>query len=552
MQKYRSTIALLLLLSLIIFSAKANTPQSILENVASNNPDSIASATEKMVVSGNPDFYPILNSELESSIYIFPELKENYGLVTAIPSGEDNEGNSLFKLFKIYPEGTEVKDASGKSLIVPEEALMEVKISRRIRNIIQPISSTIQLYHWNLEKKKLAIKSLATVGTLKDIPTLENILKNTKDPLVQRVTKECIYQLTLQSPDKSKRIEAIKGLEINHGSDALNILIAHSKNETDPDAKAVLSETIETIEGRNGRIEIAQNLFTGLSLGSVLILMALGLAIIYGLMGIINMAHGEFMMIGAYTTFIVQGIFIEYMPQTLFSYYFWIAMPCSFVMAGLSGVLIEILIIRYLYNKPLESLLATWGVSLVLIQLARTIFGDLTAVKAPSFATGGFEIVPQLTLPFNRLFIIALTGLIIVAVNLILTKTSLGLKIRAVTQNRNMSACLGVPTAKINRYAFFLGTGIAGLAGWAITLVGNVVPNMGQTFIVDSFLVVVTGGVGKLLGTVFSGLGMGFITKIFEPIFQAVYGKVLILVLVILFLQVKPTGLFPAKGRNED
>jgi len=530
----------LLLAGLTCFGA--NDSGRIFRKLAGNHPDSVASAIENMVNDGSPEYYYILNALLESSLYTHPRIVENAGLVTALP-----DKNQQLKLYSCFPGGKELHIAS---FIASD--LTEIKIPRKTRNLIQPVAAKIQLYHWNPEKKKLAMKSIAASGTIDDLALLQKVLANETDPNVIKAGTDAINQLSLLLPDAADRLKAIDGLQENNSPDALSILAAHAQVEQNPAVLKHIQQAVDSIESRNRRTEIAQNLFTGLSLGSVLILMALGLAIIYGLMGIINMAHGEFMMIGAYTTFIVQGIFIDLVPPAFFNYYFWVAMPCSFVIAGLFGILIETLIIRHLYNKPLESLLATWGVSLILIQLARTIFGDLTAVKAPSFATGGLELDSQLTLPYNRLFIIGLTIAVIITVQLLLSKTTLGLKIRAVTQNRNMSACLGVPTGRINRYAFFLGTGIAGLAGWAITLVGNVVPNMGQTFIVDSFLVVVTGGVGKLLGTVFSGLGMGFLTKMFEPFFQAVYGKVIILILVILFLQVKPTGLFPAKGRSED
>ncbi|GHT32139.1 hypothetical protein FACS189434_03220 [Bacteroidia bacterium] len=296
-------------------------------------------------------------------------------------------------------------------------------------------------------------------------------------------------------------------------------------------------------------IGICQDIFSGISLGSILILVALGLSIIYGLAGIINMSHGEFIMIGAYTTFCTQQLFITYLPQAWFDMAFFLSLPLSFVVAALFGLLIERLIIRHLYARPLESLLATWGISLILIQVARNIFGDLTSVKAPALLSGGWHVAEGLTLPYNRLFIIALSAVVFLLVYLLFQKTRLGVKIRAVTQNRNMSACVGIATKRIDMITFMLGSGLAGIAGCAITLIGNIVPNMGQTYIVDSFLVVVTGGVGKLVGCVASGLGIGVISKVFEINFEAVYGKVLLLVLIIIFLQYKPKGLFPEKGR---
>ena len=244
------------------------------------------------------------------------------------------------------------------------------------------------------------------------------------------------------------------------------------------------------------------------------------------------------------------------MPDRLAAAYidlfFLLSLPIAFFAAGSMGLLIETAVIRHLYNRPLESLLATWGISLILIQLARTIFGDLTAVKLPQILSGGFELAPQVILPYNRLFIIGFTCLILIALIAFFFKTRFGLCLRAVTQNRDMSACMGIPTRRVDAIAFFVGTGIAGIAGWAMTLIGNVVPNMGQTYIVDAFLVVVVGGVGKILGAVVAGLGIGISNKVIEPFAEAVYAKVLILGLIILFLQLRPTGIFPAKGRHED
>ncbi len=298
--------------------------------------------------------------------------------------------------------------------------------------------------------------------------------------------------------------------------------------------------------------KLYQNLFSGLSLGSILVLISLGLSIVYGLAGIINMSHGEFLMIGAYTTYCVQQFFVAYLPESMFDMAFFLSLPLSFVVAAIFGLVVERLILRHLYSRPLESLLATLGLSLILIQLARSIFGDLTTVKAPAILSGGYTLSSGLILPYNRLFIIGLTIVVFVGVYLLFQRTRLGIRIRSVTQNRNMSACVGISTQRIDMITFMLGSGLAGLAGCAITLIGNVVPNMGQTYIVDSFLVVVTGGVGKLAGCAVSGLGLGVLSKFLEAGFEAVYGKVLILLLIIIFLQYRPKGLFADKGRIGD
>lgn len=318
------------------------------------------------------------------------------------------------------------------------------------------------------------------------------------------------------------------------------------------DNRAAAEHAVRRMDQVQKNNEICQNIFSGLSLGSILVLIALGLSIIYGLAGIINMSHGEFLMIGAYTTYCLQQLFAALMPEALFDVAFFLAMPLSFVVAAAMGLLVERLVIRHLYNRPLESLLATWGVSLILIQLARTIFGDLTTVRAPALLAGGLHITEGFILPYNRLFIIGVSAVVFLAVHQLFKRSRLGVDIRAVTQNRAMSACVGIDTRRIDMTTFALGSGLAGVAGWSMTLIGNVVPDMGQTYIVDSFLVVVTGGVGKLVGCVASGLGIGVLTKVFEAGFEAVYGKVLILLLIIVFLQYRPKGLFADKGRIAD
>jgi urea transport system permease protein len=299
-------------------------------------------------------------------------------------------------------------------------------------------------------------------------------------------------------------------------------------------------------------MEAVETVFRGLSLSSILLLMALGLAVIFGLMGVINMAHGELMMLGAYTTFMVQEGFKAYLGPHLFDYYFLAAMPLSFVVAGAVGLLLEATLIRFLYGRPLETLLATWGVSLVLIQAARKAFGDLTAVASPAWLSGGVQIMVGVQLPYNRIFILILTAACVTAMYLLLFRTSMGLKVRAVTQNREMSACLGVATRRVDAGAFALGAGLAGLAGCAMTQIGNVDPALGQNYIVDSFLVVVTGGVGKLAGTALAALGIGGLNKLLEPGLGAIYAKILLLFLVILFLQRRPAGLFVTRGRHAE
>jgi urea transport system permease protein len=280
--------------------------------------------------------------------------------------------------------------------------------------------------------------------------------------------------------------------------------------------------------------------------------MALGLAIVFGLMGVINMAHGELMALGAYTTFAVQGWFAAHWPGA-FDYYFLVSLPASFLVAGAVGFALERGVIRFLYGRPLETLLLTWGVSLIIQQGLRLWFGAANVdVTAPRWLSGGVPVLTGVQLPYNRLFILGLAAVCVTGMYLLLFRTNAGLRIRAVTQNRGMAACLGVRARWVDAFTFALGAGLAGLAGCAITQIGNVGPELGQNYIVDSFLVVVTGGVGKLLGSILAAIGIGGLNKLIEPSLGAVFGKVLMLVLVIVFIQRRPSGLFATKGRYAD
>jgi urea transport system permease protein len=293
-------------------------------------------------------------------------------------------------------------------------------------------------------------------------------------------------------------------------------------------------------------------LFTGLSLGSILLLVALGLAITYGLMGVINMAHGELMMVGAYATYVVQVFFRQHMGSA-FDYYLVAALPMAFLSAALVGALLERTVLRHLYGRPLETLLATWGISLILMQTVRTVFGaQNVAVENPSWMSGGIQVLVNLSLPWNRLLIVIFAFLVLGGVALLISQTRLGLFVRGVTQNRAMASCMGVNTARIDTYAFALGSGIAGLAGCALSQIGNVGPDLGQGYIVDAFMVVVLGGVGQLAGTVYAALGLGVLNKLLEGWTGAVLAKIAVLVFIIIFIQKRPQGLFAMKGRSAE
>ena len=293
--------------------------------------------------------------------------------------------------------------------------------------------------------------------------------------------------------------------------------------------------------------------FNGLSVSSILLLIALGLAVTFGLMNIINMAHGEMIMIGAYATYVTQNLFVSYMPSSWFSTYFLVALPAAFLLAAGIGWLLEVLLIRHLYGRPLDSLLATWGVGMILQQLARTIFGaPNVGVTSPSWLNGGVTVTEGITLPYTRLFIILLVAVVLFFMYIYIYKTPAGRRMRAVMQNRNMAGCLGISTRRVDGLTFAIGSGIAGVAGCALTLLGPIGPSIGTYYIVDAFMVVVLGGVGKLIGTVTGALGIGVFNTLFETYTSASIGKVLVFTCIVAFLQWKPRGLVALRSRSLD
>lgn len=433
------------------------------------------------------------------------------------------------------------------------QELTEVSLSRRNRRALSSLQSIIDAESSSATVRAGAYAAMAATGDALNVAVLEEFVSAESDPAAALAAKEALYKLYLGVGDDEQQAEALDHIKEDKEMHFVSIVREYMLREgiaaENYEKARVLIVYYDMVERNNG---IYQNIFSGLSLGSILILVSLGLSVVYGLAGIINMSHGEFLMIGAYTTYCVQQLFEAFLPASMFDLSFFVSLPISFVVAALFGLAIERLVLRHLYSRPLESMLATLGISLILIQLARSIFGDLTTVKSPAILSGGIAFDSGLILPYNRLFIIGLTIIIFIGVYMLFQRTRLGVRIRAVTQNRNMSACVGISTQKIDMITFMLGSGLAGVAGCAITLIGNVVPNMGQTYIVDSFLVVVTGGVGKLAGCAVSGLGIGILSKFFEAGFEAVYGKVMILLLIIVFLQFRPKGLFADKGRIGD
>lgn len=477
-------------------------------------------------------------------------------------SGADHAGPVLTALSKrrvylapdassaVYRVGSKYFDlATNAPLDARPEGAKSVRVNNRIRNVIKAALGTLRLRAADPEKRIAAAKAIFRAKSVSDLAALDKLIKTEKDPRVAAAFTQARAALILKDGQRpaAAQLEAVTILRKRGDQDAIAALRPGvlSKNATVRDAAVA---AVSSIEGRLAAIRQAQNVWYGLSLGSVLLLAAIGLAITFGVMGVINMAHGEMVMLGAYTTFVVQEFFRAYAPGT-FDLSLLVAVPLAFLVAGAVGVAIERGIIRFLYGRPLETLLATWGVSLILQQAVRTIFGPTNReVGAPSYMSGGFEFL-GLAITYNRLFIIIFTLAVFFILLAILRYTTLGLQMRAVTQNRRMAASMGIRTGMVDALTFGLGSGVAGIAGVALSQIDNVSPNLGQGYIIDSFMVVVFGGVGNLWGTLVSAFALGITNKLLEPWAGAVLAKIVILVLLILFIQKRPRGLFALKGR---
>ena len=440
---------------------------------------------------------------------------------------------------------------TGAAVPVPESA-EDVINNNQMRTELGAALALVGLQSPDTKLRLAAVKTLASDPSEDKLPLIEKAYAAEQNPAIKEALGNLRFALLLGSDDKAKRLEAAQALG-DSGTPATKLLLSERiKVESDAEVAAALNAAVGKIDGRLVWGERLGVVFTGISLGSILLLVALGLAITYGLMGVINMAHGELMMIGAYATYVVQNIFRTYFPGA-FDAYVIAAIPVSFLAAALVGAVLERGVIRWLYGRPLETLLATWGISLILMQAVRNLFGAQNVpVENPAWLSGGFAAMSNLTLPYNRIAIIIFAGLVLAGVAALIAYTRLGLFVRGVTQNRKMAACMGVNTARIDTYAFALGSGIAGLAGCALSQVGNVGPDLGQSYIVDSFMVVVLGGVGQLAGTVYAALGLGVLNKLLEGWQGAVLAKIMVLVFIVIFIQKRPQGIFAMKGRSAE
>ena len=526
-----------------------------LAEVASSDAGVQEAAAVALGKTGDRKILPLLEALREGSVYVRPlpgGKKE-----TVIVGDKVNEGDkTLVPLFSAYGRDP-IRGPDGKQVLADLSKLEEVPTGRSLRLVIRPLidafSGQTQLADPDWTVRQAAAVKMGNDGDPGSLPALTEALAKEKDRWVRYALEEAIALIQFKSGSPAERVIAATRLGALGSIDGLDRLrdVAGSASAL-PEIKQAAAEAVKRIERWALLTQAIQIVFQGVSLSSILLLMALGLAIIFGLMGVINMAHGELMALGAYTTFVTQGWFQANAPGA-FEYYFLVSLPLAFLVAGAAGFVLERGVIRFLYGRPLETLLLTWGISLMIQQGLRLWFGAANVdVLSPKWLSGGVQAMVGVVLPFNRLFIIGLATAAVAGMNLLLFKTDAGLRIRAVTQNRGMAACLGVRSRRVDAFTFALGSGLAGLAGCALTQIGNVGPELGQNYIVDSFMVVVTGGVGKLLGTILAAIGIGGLNKIIEPSFGAVFGKVAILVLVILFIQRRPSGLFAAKGRYAD
>ena len=528
------TIFAFLLLSL--YPAHAALDADLMKQLASDDSDEKISAIAKLGALATPDSIAMLKALREETVYVTAEGRV---LVT------DATGEA-------------VDPVTGEKLALPDGA-DNITINNRLRGALEAADSGLQLLSPDVAVRRAGAKALEQAADVAQLPLIRRALVDEKDATTRESLALTASVLELKSSDPTVRRNAAEHLAESPNASVRPLLAALSEpdaqgNYAEPDAavRGAAAASLRAVNSRVVRAEYLGNAFYGISLASILLLAALGLAITFGLMGIINMAHGELLMIGAYSTYLVQSAFRAWLPAAL-EWYVIAALPVAFVVSGAIGMALERSVIRWLYGRPLETLLATWGISLILQQAVRSIFGAQNVeVSNPLWMSGGITVLGGVVLAWNRIVIVIFAALVVLLVWALLNRTRLGLFVRAVTQNRRMADCVGVPTGRVDMLTFGLGSGIAGLGGVALSQLGNVGPDLGQNYIVDSFMVVVLGGVGQLAGTIIAALGLGEVNKFLEPVAGAVLAKIMILVVIVLFIQKRPQGLFALKGRSVD
>jgi len=568
-----------------LLAAFAESPRAVIARAAAAKTEKAqAEALAELMGSADEAILPLLEAWRKDRLFVY-EAPGKPALVVLLEGPKDAQGAQ-----------TAVDIATGQptDLRLVADDLNAAAHTANLRRLMKAVLDLTDLASPDPAKKLAAIAAIGQGQQLDKLPILEKRLAAETDPRALRALREALALVRLRSLEVATKLAALKELEALQSlasTDFLKATLKEAAAAKDEQVLAAARAALQAVERHRTVVDFGGTLFRSLSLGSILIIVALGLAITFGLMGVINMAHGEMIAIGAYTTYVVQNVFANGLALSPFGFsvslpglhatgwwreaYFLFALPLSFLVAAGAGILLERGVIRFLYRRPLESLLATWGVSLLLQQLLRLTFGaNNVQVGSPAYLSGNW-VVGDILLGWNRVFVIGFAALIVVGVWLVLTRTSVGLLIRSVTQNRQMAACMGVRTERVNMLTFALGSGLAGLAGAFLSQIGNVGPSLGQSYVVDSFMVVVVGGVGDLVGTVLSGLGIGafdqftqqyspavagalanvpFVGGALQNLAQdsAVFGKILVLCVIILFLQWRPSGLFAARSRSLD
>ncbi len=424
----------------------------------------------------------------------------------------------------------------------------EPTMDNEVRRVLEPLIARLDLQSPDQKTRLAAVETLADRSNEEDVPALRDALSREKVQVVRRALVSTLAELDLASDDPHRRLGAIAAIEAS-GSTRFRTKLEAMGGESDAGVRSAAQHALRALARKQFFVDHTADLIYGLSTGSILLLSALGLAITFGLMRVINMAHGEMLMLGAYATFVTQTFFHEHFARHE-SLYLLAAIPVALVTCMAVGAVLERTVVRFLYGRPLETLLATYGLSLLLIQSVRSIFGaQNVAVANPPWLAGGAELFEDVVIPYNRMAVVLFAIAVVTFVAYMLRGTSLGLVVRAVTQNRPMAACMGIATRRVDTWTFALGSGVGGLGGVALAQLGNVGPELGQSYIVDSFLVVVLGGVGKLVGCVFAAFALGVLNKVLEPVAGAVLGKIVVLLLVVLIIQKRPQGLFAPRGR---
>ena len=466
-------------------------------------------------------------------------------ILAALADGRLFASGNAFYIQNVQTDTFAPIDAPDAAAEKPEGA-RKITVNNKIRQWVRHYVAENALSSSHPAERKAAMMQMLQKNDASALAQVQTALPKETDKNVRALMETYVARADLQSADTSRHAAAIAVLGKSGLPENLSLLQNYVQTASTPALKAQAQKAISSIETKLDLLKGAETLSFGLSLGSVLVLTAIGLAITFGVMGVINMAHGELMMIGAYCAYVVQLLMPNHIGWSIA-----VAIPVAFLVSGFVGVLIERFVVRYLYGRPLETLLATFGISLILQQAVRSVFSPLNRlVQSPEWMSGAWEVMPGLSITWNRVYIFIFCLLCFFTLLAVMKRTRLGLEVRAVSQNRHMARAMGISDRKVDMLTFGLGSGIAGVAGVALSQLTNVGPNLGQQYIVDSFMVVVVGGVGNLWGTLVSGLTLGVLNKLFEPWLGAVLAKAIVLVLIILFIQKYPRGLFPQKGRG--